>query len=152
MQQGTTSLTSTYPDVLALFSGEARLTIDVVQCALAVYPQGAAVGQPFEALLLLQNTCDQSVQVKAAVQLPRRTGNGERISLFAPRELVDVTLAPAEVGLLHFPLVPQVPTPVGTDYPLDLRIAVNRPRNAKLIRDVFGGRMPGVLPISKHRR
>src|SRR5579864_4907267 len=153
MQHGTaTSLPLSFPDVLGLFSSGRRLTIDAVQCALGIYPRGAAVGQPFEVLLLIQSACDQPVQVKIALQLPRRTTTGERLSLFAPREMFDLTLPSGEVGLLHFPIVAQYPTPVGSDYALSVRVAVNRPRNAKMIRNPFGGRMPGILPISKHRR
>ncbi|MHB8627313.1 MAG: hypothetical protein ACYDBJ_11095 [Aggregatilineales bacterium] len=153
MQRGaTTSLALMYPDVLGLLSGGARLTVETVQCALGVYPHGAAIGQPFEALVVLQNLCDQSVPVKVTIKLPRRTATGERLSLFAPRETLDVPLPPGEVGLLHFPILAQLPTPVGMDYPISVRVEAHHPRNAKWIRDPFGGRAPGALPISKHRR
>lgn len=153
MQHGSAiSLAPTFPDVLGLFSGGVRLTLDAVECALGIYPHGAAVGQPFEALILLQSACDQPVQLKLTLQLPRRTTTGERLSLFAPRDMFDMTLPSGEVGLLHFPIVAQIPTPVGSDYGLSVRIAVNRPRNAKMIRNGFAGRMPGTLPISKHRK
>ncbi len=148
----TISLTTTYPDILGALTGGARFTIETIQCAVGIYPHGAAIGQPFETLVMLQNLCDQPVPVKTTIQLPRRTVNGERISLFAPRETLEVTLPPGEVGLLHFPLVPQLPTPVGSNYAVSVHIEPHSPRNAKWIRDPFGGRAPGVLPISKHRR
>ena len=153
MQHATTiSLTPTYPDILGALTGGAGFTIETIQCAVAIYPHGAAIGQPFETLVMLQNLCDQPVPIKTTIQLPRRTANGERISLFAPRETLEVTLPPGEVGLLHFPLVPQLPTPVGSKYTVSVHVEPHSPRNAKWIRDPFGGRAPGLLPISKHRR
>lgn len=144
--------TSTYPDVLGMLSGGARLNTDVVQSALGIYPRSAIVGQPFEALVLLQNTCDQTVPVSAAIRLPRRDASGNRLSLFTPQDTINAALQPGEVGLLHIPIVPQLPTLPTTQLPINVSIETRRPRNAKMIRSVDGGRVAGVLPMSPYRR
>ena len=155
MQRGTANrlppLASLYPDVLGFVSGGTRLTVDCVQAALGVYPKRVAVGQPFEMLVLLQNLCDHPITPKVVFQLPRRNPMGERLSLFTPRDSIDVTMAAGEVGLLHVPVRPQLPTPVGQNYPVVVRIEAVRPRGAKLIRDPNGGRAPGAFAMSPHR-
>ena len=155
MQRGTANrlpqLASLYPDVLGFVSGDNRLTVDCVQAALGIYPTQVAVGQPFELLVLLQNLCDHSITPKAVIQLPRRNSMGERLSLFTPRDTIDVSMAPGEVGLLHVPVRPQLPTPVGQNYPVVVRIEATRPRGAKLVRDPNGGRAPGAFAMSPHR-
>jgi len=155
MQRGTTSrfpsAVSQYPDVLGFISGDARLTVDSVQAALGVYPKRIAVGQSFELLILLQNICDHSITTKVVVQLPHRNPSGERLSLFAARDTLDISMATGEVGLLHVPVRPQLPTPVGQNYPLAVRIDAVRPRGSKLVRDPSGGRAPGVFNMSVHR-
>ena len=44
-----------FPDVLGMLTDQ-RLTVEmVVQCSLGIFPQTTTLGQPIEALLLLQN-------------------------------------------------------------------------------------------------
>jgi len=138
------------PDILGMFS-TTRLTVDGIQCALGVFPHGAAVGQPFEALMLLQNLLDQPVPLSVTIQLPRRDAAGNRIGLFTPQDTVQVTVQGGEVGLLHIPITPQMPTPVGSGHVMNLALDVRRPRTARTIRDANGGRVAGLLPMSPHR-
>jgi hypothetical protein len=144
-------MASLYPDVLGFISSDARLTVECVQVALGVYPKQVAVGQPFELLILFQNLCDHSITTKITIQLPRRNPAGERLSLFTPRDTFDVSLAPGEVGLQHVPIRPQLPTPVGQNYPLAVRVEANHPRGAKFVRNPNGGRAPGAFSMSPYR-
>ena len=155
MQRTTTTrlptMASSYPDVLGFISSNTRLTIDCVQTAMSVYPTQVAVGQSFELLILLQNLCDHQISVKAKLQLPRRSPTGERLSLFAARDSLEMPLGAGEVGLLHWPIRPQLPTPVGQQYPLTIRVESTRPRGVKFVRDPNGGRAPASFAMSPHR-
>ena len=75
-----------YPDVLGTITGGSRLNVELVQCAFGVYPTSTALGQPFEALVLLQNICDRPLQVTVTVQLPRKDSNGNRMSVIAAKD------------------------------------------------------------------
>src|SRR5579859_7009356 len=116
-----------YPDVLGTITGGARLNVDLVQCALAAYPPSTAVGQPFEGLVLLQNTIDKPVQVDVTLQLPRKDANGNRITMITPKDQVQVTLQGGETGLLHIPIVPHLPTQPSQDNVLSVQVQTRAP-------------------------
>ncbi len=145
-------ITYTYPDVLGMLSGGTRLHTEVVQAALGIYPRSSVVGQPFEALVLMQSVCDQPVSVNVKIQLPRRDAGGNRLSLFTPQDTITVTVQAGEVGLLHIPIVPQLPTAPTNGLAVSIVIEGRRPRNAKPIRVPEGGRVAGLLPMSPYRR
>ncbi len=140
---------SSYPDVLGMLSNT-RLTTDAVQAALAIYPRSAVVGQAFEALVILQNRCDQPVPITLNISLPRKDAAGNRVNLFTTRDSVQTLLAAGEVGLFHIPITPLAPTPP-TTYPIRVSVDARRPRNAKTIREPGQGRIAGSLPMSPHR-
>src|SRR5260221_2743580 len=104
-----------YPDVLGTITGGMRHNIDIVQCAFAVYPPSTAVGQPLEALVLLQNTCDKPIQIMVSIQLPRKDSQGKRMSLITPKDEIQVGMQAGETGLLHVPVVPHLPTQTSHD-------------------------------------
>jgi hypothetical protein len=128
----------------------ARLNTEAVQAALGVFPKQVAVGQTLEVLVLLQSIYDQRVEGSVTIQLPKRDSNGNAVILFVAQETILVTLNPGEVGLLHIPITPQIPTPAAEGYSFSVSLDFRRPRG-KLIRDVSGGRAPGIPPMSPIR-
>src|SRR5260221_14586985 len=98
-----------YPDVLGTITGGARLNVELVLCAFAVYPTSTAIGQPLEELVLLQNTCDKAIQVDVTVQLPRKNSQGNRMSLFTSKAEIRVFLQWIETGSTHIPIVSHLP-------------------------------------------
>ncbi len=139
-----------YPDVLGMLSAGARLNTEAVQAAMGIYPKQMAVGQSFEILLILQNIYDQKVEGTVTVQLPKKDAAGNRLLIFTAQETIPVTLGPGEVGLLHIPITPQVGTPPGENYPLSVLLEFHRPRG-RVMRDLSGGRVPGLVPLSPMR-
>jgi hypothetical protein len=140
-----------YPDVLGMITGGERIGVDVVQCAFGLHPRSTAVGQPFEALALLQNTCDKTVQVSLALRLPRKDSAGKALTLLTPKDRVQVNLQPGETGLMFLPIVVQAPGAPSQDNLIGLRVEVKAPRNYKLVRPPFGGRAASVLNMSPFR-
>src|SRR5258707_1646442 len=79
-----------YPDVLGTITGGMGHNIDIVQCAFAGYPPSTAVGQPLEALVLFQNTCDKPIQITASIQLSRKNSQGNPICLVKPQNEIQL--------------------------------------------------------------
>jgi hypothetical protein len=142
---------SDYPDVLGTITGGLRLNVEVVQCAFTVYPRATALGQPFEALILLQNACDKPVQVAITLQLPRKDTNGQRMSLVTGKDEILVGMQPGETGLVHVPVVPHPPTQASQGNVMSARFQVKTPRGYKMIRQADGGRAPTALNMSPFR-
>src|SRR5579859_2104593 len=141
-----------YPDVLGTITGGARLNVDFVQCALAAYPPSTAVGQPFESLLLLQNTIDKPLQLEVTLQLPRKDANGNHMSMLTPKDKIQLTLQGAETGLLHIPIVPHLPTQPSQDNTLNVQVEVRGPaKGYRLVRHIHGGRAATALNMSPFR-
>src|SRR4051812_32947003 len=147
----TDNIPSDYPDVLGTITGGPRLNVDVVQCAFTVYPRATAIGQPFEALVLLQNACDKPVQVGVSLQLPRKDTSGNRISLITSKDEITVGMQPGETGILHVPIVPHLPTQPSKGNQMSVRFQVKAPRGYKLVRQSDGGRAPTALNMSPFR-
>lgn len=140
-----------YPDVLGSITGGTRHVVSVVQCALGVYPRAAVIGQPFEALVLVQNASDQPAQVMVTIQLPRKDTQGRRISLVTTKDIFAFVMQPAEVGLLHIPIVPHLPTQPGEGHPIGARVDVKPAKSYNLVRPLQGGRPPALLNVSATR-
>src|SRR5450432_3524308 len=140
-----------YPDVLGTITGGVRLNVELVQCAFAVYPQSTAIGQPLEALVLLQNICDKPIQVDLTVQLPRKDSQGNRMSLITPKDEIKVTLQGGETGLLHMPIVPHLPTVASQNNILGVTVKMRPARGYRVVRHVHGGRTATALNMSPFR-
>ncbi|MEP7287530.1 MAG: hypothetical protein ABI947_17365 [Chloroflexota bacterium] len=137
-----------YPDVLGTITGGSRLNVDMVQCAFTVYPNATALGQPFEALVLLQNMCDKPIQVQINLQIPRKDSLGNRMSLIAAKDEIVVNMQPGETGLLHVPIVPHLPTQPTQNNTMSVRIQPRVPKAYKLVRHADGGRPATALNMS----
>lgn len=114
------------PDLLGAVTDEERLVIDVVQCALALRPSTPAAGQPFEAILLMQNASDVNVDVTAQLKLPSRDAANKRNRFFAKTERLLVGLRPAEVGYLMLPVSSSPQTAVERGYVFEMQLKVKR--------------------------
>jgi hypothetical protein len=128
------------PDVLGMITGGARLTLGPVQCAYVLHPHAATIGQPIEALVLLQNVADKPTQVTLTLRLPKRDHSGNRVALWTPRESITLTLQAAETGLLHIPLVSRPPTPPVVDLPVVIKVETKATKNARPARPFGQGR------------
>lgn len=137
-----------YPDVLGAIAGGLRVTYDnVLQAAIGVFPRGAYINQPIEVILILQSMIDQNMEVRVALNLPRRAPDGGSIKLAAPQKDVSRTMTPGEVGVLRLPLVALPPTQPANEVPI--RVAVrHRNRNAKPVRTGVRGAPPSALAAS----
>ncbi len=140
-----------YPDVLGAITGGTRCEMETLQVAIGVFPKGVALGQPFEVLVLLQSLIDRPQEVALAVSLPRRDATGRRLSFFLPKKQLKLTLGPVEVAIVHLPAVAQPPTPPARGYPLRLKVAVQRPSGATVVRSPGAGRPPSFLSVSPFR-
>jgi len=139
------------PDVLGMITGGLRVSVGVVQCAFATYPRATALGQPFEGLLLLQSTCDKSLPVTVTVKLPKKDASGARLNLWTPKEVIQLTLQPAETGLLHIPIVSRPTTQPCTENQIQVKIEARLPRGARIVRASNGGRPASILNMSVFR-
>jgi hypothetical protein len=139
------------PDVLGMITGGLRINIGLLQCAFALHPRATVLGQPLEALIVLQSAANTPLQLNFTVRLPKRDANGNRLALWTPKETIQLVLQPAETGLLHIPIVSRQPSQPATDLPVVIKVDVKAPRNAARIRSAAGGRPASVLNISPFR-
>ncbi len=141
-----------YPDVLGTITGGKRCELNTAQAAVGVYPEGSAIGQPFEVLVLLQSLIDRPQDVEVDVRLPSKDGAGNRLSFVMPKRQVRVHLEPGEVGLVHLQALAQPPTPPAKGYPVIVKLAAH-PADAKHqpVRPPGTGRPPSALSISPFR-
>lgn len=141
-----------YPDVLGTITGGPRVEMETLQAALGVFPGRAALGQPFELLLLLQSVIDQPQEVVLAARLPRQDAAGQRLSFFLPKKQFKLRLGPGEVGLMHLPVVAQPPTPPARGYPAQVKLlAQPTGEGHRQVRARGRGRPPSVLSLSPFR-
>lgn len=140
-----------YPDMLGVLATEHLLVDDVLQCALGLFPQSTVVGQPIEALLLLQSLIDQPLPVQLTIKAPPRDTHGNLLNVFTPRPRFAFNLPAGETGLLHVPVVPELPTEPGSGYPIYVHVAVQKPDRFGRVRPLSGGPPPSLLAISPFR-
>ncbi len=140
-----------YPDILGVVTAGKRYEMATLQCAVGVFPRGAAVAQPFEVLIALQSTVSQPQEVTIELRLPLKDAAGHRLSFYVPRKQIKLQLGAGEVGLLHLPVVIQPPTPPATGYPLIVRVTGRPVAEARRVRSPGAGRPPSALSISPFR-
>ncbi|MCL4237321.1 MAG: hypothetical protein KJ047_03645 [Anaerolineae bacterium] len=140
-----------YPDILGQLSGE-RLTVgDLLQGALGVFPPTTALDQTVEVLFLLQNMTNRPLALRLIVRPPARDSAGSLANFFTPRPRLALTLPPAECGLVHIPVTPQLPTRPGEGYLIQVAVEVTPPDRYQAVRPVAGGAPPSLLALSPFR-
>ncbi len=140
-----------YPDILGQLSGE-RLTVgDLLQGALGVFPPTTALDQTVEVLFLLQNMTNRPLSLRLIVRTPARDSTGSLANFFTPRPRLALTLPPAECGLVHIPITPQLPTRPGEGYLIQVAVEATPPDRYQAVRLAAGGAPPSLLALSPFR-
>ena len=139
------------PDILGMLSERRAIVNRVLHCAVGTHPDQVAVGQPFEILILLQNACDQPLNVNLQLLLPHKDKEGNRVSFFSPRVKFNQPLESLEVGLLLLPVIVQPPTPEDASYPVLVDFAIEMPADAKVIRPPIRDYPTNFLCVSPYR-
>ena len=137
-----------YPDVLGVIAGGARIHMDALQMAVGVFPRQVYLNQPVEVILILQNMVDQAVDVRVALQLPNRDGNGKPVNIIIPKRTMNFTLRAAEAGVLRIPMVPVPPTQAVDNLPIQVAVRQRPHRPGRVVRPAAGGAPPSVLAVS----
>jgi hypothetical protein len=140
-----------YPDVLGAITGGMRISMDMLQCALGIFPQRTYINQPVEVILILQNMVDQSMQVKVGLQLPTQDKKGQPVVVDTPRKTLAIGLRPGEVGVLRIPIIPHPPTQPGTGFPVRVAVRYRTAAEGRSIRPPAGGAPPSVLGVSSFK-
>ncbi len=123
-----------YPDILGYITDDQAATFGVVQAALAVRPPVVRAGKPFGVIMLLQNTSDAPVNITTRINLPAKDNDGKPDRLICRQPRIELTLRPAEVGYLTFPVLTLADTTPAKGYKLavDLQAEVQgKPRRIR---------------------
>jgi hypothetical protein len=140
-----------YPDVLGAITGGGRVGTEHIQYAVGIFPARIYINQPLELIVLFQSMINTKMQVKVEFKLPSSDRNGDKVVIEAPKTSHVTDLKPAEVGLLHIPMVVRAPTKAGPRFPIYVRITTNVPQGAKVVRHPDGGPPPSVVEVSPFR-
>jgi hypothetical protein len=143
--------TGYYPDILGQLSAERLAVGDLVQAALGVFPPMTALDQTLEVLLLLQNMTNRPLSLRLAIKTPARDAAGNLANFFTPRPHLALTLPPAECGLVHIPITPQLPTRPGAGYLVQVALETSKPDRYQAVRPAAGGVLPSLLALSPFR-
>lgn len=137
----TDTVTLNYPDVLGEISKNQRFEIgDQIQAAIAIQPLVVSAGRPFYAILLLQNMTDVAVDVAATFRLPDADSKKKHFSALVDRAVV--TIKPAEVGYIRYPINTHIDTPQKDNYKLTVQFAtrlIDITAKPLPVRDETGG-------------
>lgn len=147
----TTNFARMYPDVLSAITGGKLINTPNLQCALGIFPKTAFINQPIEAVIILQNTVDQPVQVKLSLNFPTEDRQKNRVVLSTPQKVITAQVAPGEVGVLHVPIIAYPPTRPNNHVPVHVALRSRVARQGKLVRPLVGGYPPAHLNISRFK-
>jgi len=128
-----------YPDVLGALTSGARANVGVVQCALAVRPLSVAAGQPLELVLVVQNACDQTVDVSAQLTLPDADNKKQKGRFLTPKTKPVVAVQAGEVGYISIPVATLLDTAPGDSYKVSVEIDVKASGKPTRVRAQEGG-------------
>jgi hypothetical protein len=134
----TTTTTTQLPDVLGALTGGARAHFGVLQAALALRPPTVNAGRVLEAVLLVQNTCDQMVDLSVTLLPPEQDAKKQRGKFVARSPKLVVAVKPGEVGCVLLPVATLLDTAPG-EYKLAVEIAVKSPERSRRVREAEGG-------------
>lgn len=131
--------THSYPDVFGYITDAERITVGVVQVALATRPRAVKAGREFEVILLIQNTADCPVDVSVKLQLPQKDQEGKKGRFITNKERLVVGVAPAEVGYVTLPMSILPDTAIGTDYMIGMSVSAKALEKGERVRPSAGG-------------
>lgn len=130
----------TYPDVFEYITDAERITVGVVQVALATRPRIVQAGRQFEVILLMQNASDSQADVTVTLQIPEKDHAGKKGRFIMGQDRLVVGLGPAEVGFAMLPMSTMPDCAIGENYMIgmDIVVKVSNPK-ANRVRPNSGG-------------
>ncbi len=120
-----------FPDILGEITGGARVNIGLVQVALAIRPRVIRAGRPFEAIMLVQNASDTTVDFMARVHLPDRDADGKKKRFVTKLDKLVIGLEPAQVGYLVLPISTLPDTAISADYAITMDVKMKPAGDSK---------------------
>jgi len=136
-----------YPDVLSVIS-PLRISYEVFQAAVGIFPRQVFLNQPFEVVIILQNLIDQPLEIRLALQLPGKDADGHAMAFEAPQRSAVLHLEAGEVIAVRLPVAPVPPTQPGEGRSLSVNLQSKRPRNFRFVRALAGGAPPSIVGVS----
>ncbi|HRF98520.1 MAG TPA: hypothetical protein PLZ51_25105, partial [Aggregatilineales bacterium] len=129
-----------YPDVFGYITDAERITVGVVQVALATRPRIVQAGRQFEVILLMQNASDSTADVTVTLQLPEKDHAGKKGRFITGQDRLVVGLGAAEVGYAVMPMSTMPDCAIGENYiiGMDISVKVSNPK-ANRVRPNSGG-------------
>jgi hypothetical protein len=139
-----------YPDVLNAVTGGQGINMGTLQCAVGVFPRSVFINQPTEVIIVLQNTTNQTMNVRVSLRFPTEDKQKRKIVLKTPQNVVTAQVKPGEVGILSIPVVANPPTQPIKNIPIHVAVRY-RARRGKLVRPFSGGYPPAKLDLSPYK-
>jgi hypothetical protein len=129
-----------YPDVFGYITDAERITVGVVQVALATRPRIVQAGRQFEVILLMQNASDSTADITVTLQLPEKDHAGKKGRFITGQDRLVVGLGAAEVGYAVMPMSTMPDCAIGENYiiGMDISVKVSNPK-ANRVRPNSGG-------------
>ena len=142
---------SEYADILGYITGGSRVSSNGLDVALAVMPPTVPAGQPFQTVLLVQNTTNTHIELSATLSVPARDAAKQKGRFRASQETMSLRVRPAEVGYLILPVACHPATAVGDDYKVGVTVNTRPLTQATTLREVQDG-TSGPGPMTDTRR
>lgn len=129
-----------YPDVFGYITEAERVTVGVVQVALATRPRIVQAGRQFEVIMLMQNASDSPADVTVTLQIPEKDQAGKKGRFITGQDRLVVGLGAAEVGYAMLPMSTMPDCAIGENYMIgmDISVKVSNPK-ANRVRPNTGG-------------
>ena len=129
-----------YPDVFGYITEAERVTVGVVQVALATRPRIVQAGRQFEVIMLMQNASDSPADVTVTLQIPEKDLAGKKGRFIMGQDRLVVGLGAAEVGYAMLPMSTMPDCAIGENYMIGMEISVkvSNPK-ANRVRPNTGG-------------
>ncbi|MCL4254168.1 MAG: hypothetical protein KJ043_10355, partial [Anaerolineae bacterium] len=117
-----------------------RVTVGVVQVALATRPRIVQAGRQFEVIMLMQNASDSPADVTVTLQVPEKDQAGKKGRFITGQDRLVVGLGAAEVGYAMLPMSTMPDCAIGENYMIGMEISVkvSNPK-ANRVRPNTGG-------------
>lgn len=128
-----------FPDILGYATHDQRVQQGAVQFAAAVRPFAVRAGQPFDVVVMLQNTVDVVSTVQVTIQVPKADQKNQPDRFVAKSTAIAVDLKPGEVGVAVVPVATLPNVAVGSGYELDISVTVQAKQKGNAVRDEQGG-------------
>lgn len=123
--------TPNFPDVLGEITDGTRANFGLVQVAMAIRPRVIRAGRPFEAVMLVQNASDASVDMMVRVRLPNRDADGKKERFVCKVDKLVIGLEPAQVGFLVIPISTLADTAISPEYSIAMDVKMKPATDTK---------------------